>query len=188
MNCQEAETLMMGYMDGTLTEKQSELLHFHINNCSTCMEAFQIYDSLMNSFDEQKEAETIQAPFGFESRVMERLKKEQAVILISPVKKMILIAFSILWMIGWGLIFFGRSLMEICSGIPLLSIYLQKMVVIQERIYSQGIPGFSNINAAFVQLNEWLSQSTVVVAVVLVSLCLLQAFLVLKRHTLRNKR
>ena len=45
MNCQEAETLMMGYMDGTLTEKQSELLHFHIKNCSICMEAFQIYDS-----------------------------------------------------------------------------------------------------------------------------------------------
>jgi len=70
MDCEKAGSLMMKYMDMILTDAEALSLNRHIKTCDQCKVDFLVYDSIMNSFSEMS---LIEAPEGFEDRVMEKI-------------------------------------------------------------------------------------------------------------------
>lgn len=67
MDCEKANSLMMKYMDGVLTESEAASLNRHIKTCGRCEEDFLAYDGIISGFSE---IELCEPPEGFELRVM----------------------------------------------------------------------------------------------------------------------
>ena len=73
--CDRASGLIMGYMDGALTEEDSAWLKAHIDSCGRCKSDFAVYNTILNEFSG---AEVILcAPDGFDEAVA--VKMEAAV-------------------------------------------------------------------------------------------------------------
>ncbi|MDR1913749.1 MAG: zf-HC2 domain-containing protein [Clostridiales bacterium] len=67
MDCESANSLMMKYMDGDLSEHEAARLNHHITECAACKEEFMLYDSIVKDFSALT---LVKAPDDLESRVM----------------------------------------------------------------------------------------------------------------------
>lgn len=54
MNCEEARFLMMGYLDGELTEEQKEAFLQHVNQCPDCQAEWRGFKSLKEETGKMK--------------------------------------------------------------------------------------------------------------------------------------
>lgn len=54
MNCEEARFLMMGYLDGELTEEQKEAFLQHVNQCPACQAEWQGFNRLKEETGKMK--------------------------------------------------------------------------------------------------------------------------------------
>ena len=79
-DCDRASGLIMGYMDGALSEEGSAWLKSHIDSCEKCRSDFAVYNTILNEFSE---AEVILcAPEGFDEAVAVKLETA-----VDPVSK-----------------------------------------------------------------------------------------------------
>lgn len=75
MDCKHANTLMMQYIDDDLNEADAVKLNKHLQNCEICKKEFIVYEMLGNEFDSfREESILIEAPVGFEIKVMEKVR------------------------------------------------------------------------------------------------------------------
>ena len=71
MKCEDAEMLMMKYMDGEINEIEAESLNGHLLVCPKFRQAFEVYDSMLSGMSEM---ETAEAPEGFENAFMMKIR------------------------------------------------------------------------------------------------------------------
>jgi len=72
LQCETAEPLFMGCMEGMLTVSEQEALTVHLDECKYCREEFEVYKAVWATL-EAKEAES-DAPRDFESGVMKKVE------------------------------------------------------------------------------------------------------------------
>lgn len=102
MQCKEVNELIMKYFDHDISELEMEMLARHNEKCPDCALEFNALKNVLSSLEELPELE---APEGFECRVMESIKARNA----APVNTQSL-AF---WLIGiLGLIIFAYNMLS----------------------------------------------------------------------------
>lgn len=115
MNCKDAEKFIMNYMDNTLSEQDAIKLNEHLKQCAECREAFEVYETMMNHF---QDIEMVEAPVGFEQELMIKINVIEPVYLTQK-------PISIEWLhsLVWGLItlLFGTGV--------ILNVYKDKIMV-----------------------------------------------------------
>ncbi len=67
MNCIKAENLIMDYIDNNLSSSEAEKLNEHLKNCENCREAFNIYEMMVDNFEN---LEFTSPPDDFEEKLM----------------------------------------------------------------------------------------------------------------------
>ncbi len=78
MNCVEIQDLFSSYLDQACTPEENESVKSHLENCSICLEHFQLTQSLVNSLNSIEEQEV---PEGFHNELMHKIHE------LSPSKK-----------------------------------------------------------------------------------------------------
>ena len=75
MRCEQADSLMMKYMDRNLSEGEAERLHLHLRECESCQADFLAYDQMVEVFI-QETAVTVawELPAAFDQEVMAKIE------------------------------------------------------------------------------------------------------------------
>lgn len=75
MECGKISDLIMKYLDGDISEVELKLLNKHKLTCEACRREFEIMTEMAKCINELPE---LSAPYGFESKVMGRLKQQKS--------------------------------------------------------------------------------------------------------------
>src|SRR5438552_12399544 len=76
MNCEEALKLMDGYLDGELDPITSQTIERHLQDCSSCDQAYKTHDSLIRAIGNA--TPYYKAPLGLRERIQSSLREEIA--------------------------------------------------------------------------------------------------------------
>ncbi|MBL4905406.1 MAG: HEAT repeat domain-containing protein [Flavobacteriaceae bacterium] len=88
MSCTEIEHILVDYIDGLLTSKETEVIKEHITTCSRCEKALYETTQLMQSFTEEPIVEpSAKLRASFEQMLQEEKQKQTKVITLQPIKK-----------------------------------------------------------------------------------------------------
>lgn len=130
MDCNQADKLIMKYMDGVLSIEEANKLNLHIAECDSCREGFFAYQMMM----EELQDNILEAPDGFETKVMERIKdidldyKIKETMPIENITAMIWGTFSLLFGIGVLLFIYRQPVLEYLLQNPYTGDWAQAMV------------------------------------------------------------
>lgn len=183
MKCEDADLLMMKYMDGEITSQDAQRLNQHILACKECKEAFLIYDCMMSEMSDMPQ---IVSPKGFECAVMLKiaeLPQTQSVYSTRDrVKIMVAGTFAMLLSIAALLISYRDSIISNLANNEHLGVYMQNLVPVVERVEMQKENVISVFNSAIISVEHTLSASAGVIVTGIVVLCVVQVALVMRRN------
>ena len=137
MNCSKADEYFMKYIDNCLTAGEAEKLHKHLSTCEKCKADFAIYDSIAGEFSDMEFI--IEAPQGFEDKVMEKIKELPAPKAafdrsVNTILTVIGIGFVSVLALGF-IIFINRDIIiEIASRYPQLAGYVAFLGPVSEYV------------------------------------------------------
>ncbi|MCI8342197.1 MAG: hypothetical protein HFE62_03155 [Firmicutes bacterium] len=183
MKCQDAELLMMKYLDRELNEFEAESLNKHLTECSTCREAFDIYDSMAVQMDQ---AEQANAPEGFEAAVMAKVAALEKVYLPytfwDKFKTRFVGSFALLFCVGAMLLSYREKILEIFSENPNFSEKTKVLAIFAENIASQTYRLTETMSRIFENADRILTSGSTFIAFSIAALCALQVYLVRRRN------
>lgn len=140
MDCNNASSLMMKYMDNMLTDSEATELGIHINVCSSCKEDFDIYTAISDEFAADS-AILFEAPDDFEALVMAEISLLEAHD-ITPATKDTFMGFvlgisSMIFGLGLTISMYKEQLLDFASGYPWLSDLITGASRISDLVFSQ---------------------------------------------------
>lgn len=103
MQCKEINDLVMKYFDGSICELEREMIIRHNESCSRCAEEFAVLREALDTLEELPE---IEAPAGFEARVMEGIRRRAAYSLNPQIVAFWLISVLGLMIFSWNMVIF----------------------------------------------------------------------------------
>lgn len=183
MKCEDADLLMMKYMDGEITSQEAQRLNQHILACKKCKEAFFIYDGMMSEMIDMPQ---ITAPKGFECAVMLKiaeLPQEQSVYSVRDrVKILVAGTFAMLLSIAALLIGYRDAIISSLASSEHFGAYMQNLIPVVERVEMQKENVISVFNSAIISVEHTLSASAGFIVIGIVVLCVVQVALVMRRN------
>lgn len=103
MHCKEISNLVMKYFDGNISELEREMIVRHNESCSSCAEEFTVLREAMDALEDFAE---IEAPLGFESRIMEEVRALKPYSISSQTVIFWLISLLGLTVFSWNMVIF----------------------------------------------------------------------------------
>jgi hypothetical protein len=131
----------MKYFDGNISELEREMIIKHNEKCNRCAEEFKVLSEALNTLEEFPEMDV---PFGFETRVMEGIKKQGAYSTNPKIVALWLISVLGLMIFGWNMITF--------VAIPLIR--ESGVFITAQNIIAYGIDTVSEILSNLVVINS----------------------------------
>lgn len=184
MNCQDAESYMMKYMDGELTKKEAEILHGHITGCPCCKCSFEIYDLMLQEFEK---IPLTQAPEAFEMQVMAQitqLSQEKYHVRYSirnAVWGHIWGAFTIVFGTGTVIALNYDTLVQSLTQYPAFESFISKLTPVKNQISYQTQTMQTVTEDAFYVANQALTNSVGIIFILLTAVCGVQYYLLRRR-------
>ena len=178
MNCKNAESLIMSYMDNTLSEADALKLNEHLKECEECREAFEMYEMIAKDFESTEFI--VNAPDDFEKKLMVKIQGITPAYLarkklsLEEVHCIIWGTFAMLLGIGLALNIYSEPLMEyISANEQLLSFY--SMLLPIEAVINEYVLGMFNfVEKLMVDMSGVLWYSKVVGAILIILTCFVQ--------------
>lgn len=142
MDCNEAEKLIMKYLDGDLNVSEAKALNGHIANCCKCREEFYIYDSMLVNL---KQLPDFEAPEGFEASVMIKIEQLDDNLLkltsFERLKEGLWGVFTVFFGAGSMLAYYREPIMQSLSKAPYIGEIVEKVepITIHMNEFSEGV-------------------------------------------------
>ncbi|HYE84274.1 MAG TPA: zf-HC2 domain-containing protein [Clostridia bacterium] len=103
MQCKEINDLVMKYFDGNISELEREMIIKHNESCDRCAEEFAVLREALDTLEEFPE---IEAPVGFEARVIDGIRSRAAYSLSPQMVAFWLISVLGLIIFAWNMVIF----------------------------------------------------------------------------------
>lgn len=183
MNCEDAQSYMMAYMEKEITKEEAELLALHLASCALCRDAFEVYDTMAETLACLPDYE---APEGFEAAVLSKISALPVKRILwtweDRVRTVLYSVFSLLFGIGSVLAFFREPIMTALGGNPFFSGYIERLTPVANAVASHtrelSVLLFSSITA----VNSMVANAMGVLCLLLSIVCGMQIYLVRKRR------
>jgi predicted anti-sigma-YlaC factor YlaD len=114
MQCKEINDLVMKYFDGIISELEREMIIKHNEKCSSCAEEFALLREAIETIEILPE---IEAPAGFELKVMQSIKNQGAYYTNPKIVALWLISILGLMVFAWNMVTFVAIPLLVNSGI-----------------------------------------------------------------------
>lgn len=183
MKCEDADLLMMKYIDGEITSQEAEKLNQHLLACKKCKESFLVYEGMLWEMNDIQQVDT---PEGFECAIMAKIKAlPQAKSLYSTgdkVKIWVAGTFAMLLSIGAIFIVYRDAIIFNLGKNQHFGMYMQNLLPLVERVEAQTENVISTFNTAIGRVDQTLSESAGFIVMGIVVLCIVQLVLVMRRN------
>ena len=183
MKCEDAEMLMMKYMDGEINEIEAESLNGHLLVCPKCRQACEVYDSMLSGMSEM---ETAEAPEGFENAVMMKIRaiEKPEPVYSSRDKFKIRFggSFAAVLFIGLMLMAYRDDIIGVLSLNQYTAGRVEGLKAFSEMIAMQAETFMMFFNNVIESVNAVLASGSLFIAGGIVALCAVQAFLARKKN------
>gem|GEM_PF-4733060 len=183
MRCEDADLLMMKYIDGEITSQEAEKLNQHLLACNKCKESFLVYEGMLCEMNDMLQVDT---PEGFECAIMAKIKALPQVKSIYSTRDKVKIwvagTFAMLLSIGAILISYRDAIIFSLAKSPHFGVYMQNLLPLVVRVEAQTENVISTFNTAIGRVEQTLSASAGFIVTGIVVLCVVQLALVMRRN------
>lgn len=180
MNCKNAEKLIMNYMDNTLSSSEAEKLNKHLKTCNECKEAFDMYETMLTSFEN---IEIELAPDNFEETLMVKISAispaytTQKGISADGVNSIVWGTFTVVFGTGIMLNMYKEPLMNYIVQNEYIAEFYQSISPIGNLIAQYINDVFNYIESITISMSGLLSYSKIICGILVAILCFVQIWI-----------
>ena len=172
MDCENANLLLMKYMDSALSETEADLLAKHLDSCDKCQEDFNVYDEMMGGFP----IETTIAPDNFESLVMAKIRELPEPKYANSDSMLCVVwgVFSVLFGLGFLAVINREAIIQSISANPALSGYADILISVSNFV-ERFVYAFTNAaDSFFVAASGYIASSRYLLMLIVAVLVMVQ--------------